>query len=85
MLFPMDRVDCFVAEDATPPPPPWREREMMSQVMKMRVYHAGRMREIFSPYTMILATYYQYEICTGKCDMVEETYILARHRYNPAE
>ena len=58
MLFPLDSVDSLVADDATPPPPPWRDREMMSQVMKMRVYHAGRIRDIFSPYTMTLSTLY---------------------------
>lgn len=52
----MDRVDCFVAEDATPPPPLCRDKEMMSQVMKIRVYQAGRMREIFLPCTMTLST-----------------------------
>ena len=43
-----------VAEDATPPPAPWRDSEIMSQLMKKRVYQIGFMREIPSPWTTTL-------------------------------
>jgi hypothetical protein len=48
-LLPSDRVELVVEDDATPPPAPWRDREMMSQPMKKRVYMVGLMRESSSP------------------------------------
>jgi hypothetical protein len=53
-LLPVLRVEGVVDEAATPPPPPWKDREMTSQVMKIRVYQIGEIREMDSPYIITL-------------------------------
>jgi hypothetical protein len=77
--FPSSMVLCFVAAEATPPPAPCRDREMISQAMKKRVYQMGLTREMDWPYTMTLGRELLAFVGAGR-EGRERTFVIGRGR-----